>query len=198
MNGKQQPYPSQTSSHDTLYLRNEFKGFWKKTGRGELLVGGAEFVGLVLLLALPQDVSGWHKEWDEEAIVHLKRAWTSAPVMDEDKWVFNYIGHPVAGALYYNALRSQNATWAQSMLFAAGQSFVWEYIIEAVAEQPSIQDLIVTPLLGTVLGEPIHRATLAIRRNGYSFLEKVVVFVINPMFVLNNGYRTPDKMKRKE
>lgn len=108
--------------------------------------------------------------------------------MDEDDWGFNYVGHPLAGALYYNTVRSQNATWFQSFMFSAVQSAIWEYIIEGVAEQPSIQDLIITPIAGTILGEAFHQLTMGMRKNGFKFSEKVATLVLNPMFVLNNGF----------
>ena len=176
---------------ESLYLRNEHSGFWRKAGRGELLIGGVEVIGMVTLILMPKEVTKWEDDWMKAAGRNLRRAFTSPPVMDEDDWAINYIGHPIAGSYYYNAVRSQNATWWQSLLFSTAQSFIWEYVIEGVAEQPSIQDLIITPLAGMALGEPTHHATLAMRRNGFNFLEKVVVFLLNPMYVLNNGYKTP-------
>ena len=83
-------------------------------------------------------------------------AFTSPPIWDKDDWAFNYVGHPIAGSYYYNSVRSQNATWLESFLFATFQSCVWEYVIEGLAERPSIQDLIVTPIGGVIIGEPIH------------------------------------------
>ena len=60
----------------------------------------------------------------------------------------------------------------------------WEYLFEAVAEQPSIQDLLITPITGSILGEVIHGATLSMKQNGTSFIEKAVILVINPMSVV--------------
>jgi hypothetical protein len=184
-----------TPADEVLSLRNASSPFMKKAGRGALLIGGVELIGMVGLILMPREITKWEEDWIKAAGRNYKRAFTTAPTMDQDDWPINYIGHPVAGAYYYNAVRSQNATWWQSFLFSTAQSFIWEYVIEGCAEQPSIQDLIVTPIGGMALGEPAHLATMAMRRNGFKFIEKVVTFIINPMFVLNNGYRTPYSVK---
>ena len=119
----------------------------------------------------------------------MRRAYTAPPVFDHDKLYINYIGHPYQGTVFYNAVRSQNAKMWQSALFTLGQVYVWEYVIEAGLEQPSIQDLIVTPITGILLGEGIHRATVAMAKNGFTWYEATAVVIINTMFAINNGFR---------
>lgn len=169
-------------------LRNEYSSFWKKAGRGELLIGGIEAIGMITLMLMPKEVTKWEPGWIKSAEKNLARAFSTLPVWDKDDWVLNYIGHPIAGSYYYNAVRSQNATRLQSFLFATVQSCIWEYIIEGTAERPSIQDLFVTPVVGALIGEPIHLATMSMRKNGFRFFEKVFVLIFNPMFVINNGF----------
>lgn len=170
------------------WLRNEYNSFWKKAGRGELLIGGIEVIGMVTLMLMPKEVTKWEKDWIKAAEKNVMRAFSTPPVWDKDGWCVNYIGHPIAGSYYYNAVRSQNATTWQSFLFATAQSCIWEYVIEGTAERPSIQDLVVTPIAGALLGEPIHLATMSMRKNGFRFFEKIFVLVFNPMFVINNGF----------
>jgi len=169
-------------------LRNQYSSFWKKAGRGELLIGGIEVVGMITLMLMPKEVTKWEPGWIKAAEKNLARAFSTPPVWDKDDWALNYIGHPIAGTYYYNAVRSQNATPWQSFLFATVQSCIWEYVIEGTAERPSIQDLIITPVFGALLGEPIHLATMSMRKNGFRFFEKVFVLVFNPLFVINNGF----------
>ena len=178
-------------------LRNEYSSFWQKAGRGELLIGGIEVICMGALILMPKEVTKWQPGWMKAAERNVVHAFSSLPVWDHDNWQFNYVGHPVAGCFYYNAVRSQNATRWQSFLFATAQSCIWEYIIEGTAEQPSIQDLIVTPVAGSILGESIHMATMAMRKNGFQFLEKVFVLVFNPMFVINNGFGPRHNPPRK-
>jgi len=170
------------------FLRNEHAGIWKKIGRAELFIGGVELVGITTLIFLPKEVTGWSHDWAPDAWRNMKRSLSRLPVWDDDDWQLNYIGHPIAGSYYYNSLRSQNASIFHSFLFAAAQSFIWEYFIEATAEKPSTQDLIVTPIAGAILGESVHLLTMNMRRNGFNFFEKIFVLIFNPMFVLNNGF----------
>ncbi len=182
-------YPPVALENVTLQLRNEPASFGRKMLRGSLLVIGidaAEFGGLALL---NPRISGWGSGSFDNYGSNMKRAFTAPPVFDKDKWYFNYVGHPYEGALYYNAVRSQNATMLQSSLFCLGHTLLWEYVIESGLEQPSIQDLIVTPVTGIILGELINRGTRAMARNGFKWYEATAVVILNPMYVLNNGFR---------
>lgn len=182
-------YPAVALENGTLQLRNEPASFGRKMLRGSLLVIGidaAEFGGLALL---NPRISGWSSGSFDNYGSNMKRAFTAPPVFDKDKWYFNYVGHPYEGALYYNAVRSQNATMLQSSLFCLGHTLLWEYVIESGLEQPSIQDLIVTPVTGIILGELINRGTRAMARNGFKWYEATAVVILNPMYVLNNGFR---------
>jgi hypothetical protein len=169
-------------------LRNENAGIGKKIGRAELLIGGAELVGITALILTPKKITGWSPDWTQDAWNNMRHSLSMLPVWDKDDWQINYVGHPIAGSFYYNSLRSQNASIFHSFLFATAQSFIWEYIIEATAEKPSTQDLIVTPVVGSILGESVHRLTMNMRRNGFNFFEKVLVLFFNPLFVMNNGF----------
>ncbi len=185
--------PIPYSSERSISLRNEDGTFLKKLGRAELLVGGVEVLGMMTLIALPKSITKWSEDWQLDAKRNFKRAWTTAPVIDKDDWAINYIGHPYSGAIYYNAVRSQGATRLQSFLFSSVQSTIWEYGFEAIAEQPSIQDLIITPVVGSLIGELAHQGTLRMAKNGFNFGEKVLVTIINPSYILNNGYKVKYK-----
>lgn len=175
-----------------IHLRNEHATFKTKALRGSLLVFGIEMLSTTVLFITPEKISNWDKgEFSvENCIKNFKRAYTEPPVMDNDMWAINYIGHPYQGAYFYNAVRSQNATILQSALYCFGHSMLWEYVTEAFYEQPSIQDLIVTPISGVILGELVHRGTIRMSRNGFTWFEKVLTILINPMYVLNNGFKT--------
>lgn len=178
---------------DSFRMRNQGASIWKKMGRAELFIGGTEVLCMGILMAMPKEVTKWEPGFLQSAKQNLKRAFTTMPENDEDDWGFNYVGHPIAGSLYYNAIRSQDATIFQSFLFSFAQSAIWEYVIEGMAEQPSLQDLIITPIFGTLLGEASHMATINMRRNGFNWLEKITVIVINPFYAVNNGFRTGNK-----
>ncbi len=169
-------------------LWHEDKGLGAKLLRASIFVHSSQIANLLLMVQFPDAFNYSCSSWDE-AKNNLHRAWTTAPVWDKDHWMTNFIGHPYVGVNYYNMMRSQGSSVAASYLYSTGQSLLWEFVIEAVAEQPSIQDLIFTSNLGSVFGELSHRAVLRMGRNGFSPFEKILTTLINPSYVLNNGFR---------
>lgn len=184
----------ETVPHFTL--KNENATIGKKWLHAEKYIGGLEFGTLGILMMMPPSVTKWESGFIDDALGNLKEAFTRPPIWDKDDFSLNYIAHPYCGAVYYNAIRSQGATKRQSFIYTAVQSTIWEYVIEGVAERPSIQDLIITPAAGYFMGEMIHKATLKMRRNGFTFLEKIAIIILNPMYVANNSFRTPRSIVR--
>ncbi len=174
-------------------LRNWDRPFMTRATRSFFTITGLAVASGIVLAFLPQNFSRWDGDVLSRATSNLKRAWTTPPVWDEDIFFHNFLGHPYAGAFYYNMVRSQGATAWQSFGYALFQSTFWEYVVEALAEQPSIQDLFITPVIGSLLGELFNRWSLHILRSGRLNLgEKALVFFINPGYVINNGYRRPE------
>jgi len=158
---------------------------------GILTVAGAATFGILWLL--PEDISKWDRtagpDGFKPGLATFRQAYTRPPVWDEDGWAVNYVGHPLSGMQTYLLERNHGSSSTRSFLFSSAASIGWEYGIEAWAEQPSIQDLLVTSTVGSVLGELSYRATQRMLRDGLSQREKVVLTVINPVHVLQNGYR---------
>jgi hypothetical protein len=162
--------------------------YYHMATKGAALIVGFELSLMVVMTFLPREVTKWEDDFVSDAAANLSRHIVSAPIWDEDDWRLNYLGHPYAGNLYYNTVRAQGASPGQSFLFSFFASTFWEYIVEGVAERPSTQDLIVTPLAGSILGELSHRATLAMKKNGTSVFEGIIMTIINPTHVVMNGY----------
>lgn len=174
-------------------VRNASSPYSKKFMRGTVIITGAELLCGVVLAVLPSQYTKWDDTALERGASNFKRAWSSPPVWDGDIFFHNWLGHPYAGAFYYNMIRSQGGTSWQSVKFTLFQTLMWEYVIEAVAEQPSIQDLIMTPIAGSLLGELFHRWSVSILQKGsLNFWKKALVFFLNPSYVINNGYRQPE------
>lgn len=182
-----------TTKHNHIYT-NEFPILEFQSVAAQQYWSGTKFWGGIgvamigVLMVTPKSITKWEDDYIENASSNLKRAFSEPPVWDEDHWEINYIGHPYAGALYYNTIRAQGGSMLNSFIFSAIISTGWEYLYEGVAERPSTQDLIVTPVAGAILGELIHQATLGMRKNGYSIFEAAFVTVFNPMYVILNGY----------
>lgn len=180
--------PCYDSFTGRFQLRNEKAPLIRKIVRGSMWVFGMEAAGVAILAAVPSHISNWHPK-EANVPLNYRRAWTMVPNIDKDPWFINYIGHPYQGTYMYNALRSQGATFTHSAMFCVGHVLLWEYFIEASMERPSLQDLVVTPVAGILVGELIHFGTMRMLRNGFKWYEKALVTVINPMFILNNGYK---------
>jgi hypothetical protein len=158
---------------------------------GILTVAGAAAFGVIWLL--PEDISKWDRTAGPDGfrpgLATFRQAYTRPPVWDRDGWVVNYVGHPVSGMQTYLLERNHGSSRTRSFVFSTAASIGWEYGIEAWAEQPSIQDLLITSTAGSVLGELSYRATHSMLRDGLSRREKVVLTLINPIHVLQHGYR---------
>jgi hypothetical protein len=147
-----------------------------------------EFALLGVTATLPREWTGWSDRFVQDGLGNLRQAYSGPPVWDTDHWFHNYVGHPYGGSVYYNTVRSQGASKTTSFLFVTLMSTQWEYVFEAVAEPPSIQDLIITPITGGLVGEFVHDLTLHLVRNGSGTLERIFITVLNPMHALHNGF----------
>jgi len=146
------------------------------------------------LWVAPESVSKWDKE--EIKSVGLLTKWKHnvkiGPVIDHDDPVINYVGHPISGAAYYTLARSNGASPLASFGYSVLIStFFWEYGFEALAEIPSIQDLILTPLIGSILGEIFYKWSQRIESKGGKVLGSerlgsTLLFVLNPAKGLSN------------
>ncbi|MBD5213861.1 MAG: DUF3943 domain-containing protein [Bacteroidales bacterium] len=176
-----------------------------------LFAGG--FTTLAILDFLPENSTAWNKK--EEAEVPMAERYLNhvmdGPHWDHDKAIFNYVLHPYAGAAYFMSARSQGLNFWYSALYSFGVSTIfWEYGIEAFMEIPSIQDLIITPVVGSLLGECMYHGKRYIvehdyRLLGWKPLGYVAAFLCDPVneflgyFRGNDAYgwssRHPQKSK---
>lgn len=150
-----------------------------------LTVMGVAMFGVIY--SLPESISKWDKSKGfRDVVSKYDENIKNGPVWDQDDWAVNYIGHPVSGAAYYTLLRHQGFTWRESFTFSVLMStFFWEYGIECFAEIPSIQDLIVTPIIGSLMGEMFYQWQQKIDANdgkllGSNFLGKTAAVLMNP------------------
>ena len=125
---------------------------------------GTAFIGFLWML--PEEIT----KWDKNEIGGLgDKYWENVkagPVVDKDDWAINYIGHPVSGAAYYVVARHAGFSKKQSFGYSVFMSTVfWEYGLEAAAEIPSIQDLIITPIVGSIMGEAFFKWSKEIKKN---------------------------------
>lgn len=161
---------------------------------------GAGMFGIIY--SLPESVSKWDKSMGFSALAgQYKDRIKAGPVIDQDDWAVNYIGHPISGAMYYTMVRHQGFSRLESAAFSFCMStFFWEYGLEAIAEVPSIQDLILTPLIGSIIGEIFYSWDNAIENNGGKLmgsksLGKTARVLMNPAGSLANQINKVAKYK---
>lgn len=169
------------------------------------LFAGAAIASFGILWALPESFTNWDK--DEMLDYGLINRWkdnvTSGPVWDEDDFFLNWIMHPWSGGVYYMSARGSGYNKWESFAYTAIMStFFWEYGIEAFAEIPSWQDLLITPIVGSLVGEQFFRWKGKIIRNekkvlNSRFLGGTSLFLIDPFNQILNGlgYKTKNKIQ---
>lgn len=178
------------SIYDMPYSVTGRKPDWHRLWINTATLSGA-FVGTLLVLeCLPEDATSWNRA--ELQDVPLFKRWHNhvikkGPEWDHDKFYFNYILHPYAGAVYYMGARSCGFNAWQSLLYSACISTIgWEFGIEAFMERPSIQDIFITPLVGSLIGEGFYKLKRNIVSHGYTLagskvLGNIVAFLIDPL-----------------
>ena len=112
------------------------------------------FIGIGVYAFAPESFTGMSKASAlKEAKQDFKDAWTKPPVFDKDNGMYNYPGHPYVGMNFYLSQRNYGESPLYSFLFSALTSTCFEYFVESWAERPSVQDLLITPIVGSILGE---------------------------------------------
>ncbi len=161
----------------------------KRLGSDMASVGIAGVAAITILYFMPESFTNWDRDELKPNKVFSK--WASnvkaGPVIDHDDWILNWAAHPYCGAIYYMTARSAGLNLPYSFLFSFAMStFFWEYGIEAFAEVPSLQDVILTPGVGFLLGEVFYLAKRAILANDYrilgsKFIGHFSIFLMDPL-----------------
>ena len=147
----QSPVSFQTRSEEDSTLLN-----WETGAGRSYLIPGAEILGYMFLLnqydrhfTEPKDVyrTTGHTFWQ-----HLT---DSKWVVDNDQFSVNQFLHPYGGSVYYGLARSAGLNFWESFLYSSAGSVLWE--LGGEKTNPSINDMIATPIGGSFLGEPFFR-----------------------------------------
>ena len=182
--------PAHISIYELDYSLTGKSYNWPRLWTNTAVLTGA-FVGtLVVLECLPEDATTWNRAALQTVPFYkrwFKNVFKRGPEIDHDNPIFNFVLHPYAGAAYFMSARSCGFNFYQSLLYATIISNVgWEFGVEACMERPSIQDLLITPLVGSAIGELFYKAKRHIASNGYRLwgspvLGNIVAFLIDPV-----------------
>lgn len=175
--------------YDYPYSRSLSMPDWKRLWINTGVLVGAGITTMLVLEALPKDATAWNMEQNEK--IPLFKRWVSnvkaGPVWDKDNPVFNYMLHPYAGAAYYMGARSCGFNcWGSFLYSFCISTFFWEYGFEAFNEIPSVQDLVITPVVGSLLGEGFYLLKRKIVNDDYRLwgsrvLGYSVAFIVDPI-----------------
>jgi hypothetical protein len=133
----------------------------------------------------------WDLGWDRGS---WKRKLTfQALAFDNNEFDTNATSHPKAGVSYYIIGRGNNLSMAESLLLSVGASTVWEYFVE-YREVPSVNDLVITPLCGLSIGEPIYQFSRFFARSAGGLVTDTLAGVLSPISTLNDLIDNEDEL----
>ena len=149
-------------------------------------LGTAMVTTVALLSFLPKDFTSWNKP----NFYGLRRTFSTGPSFDYDNFFFNYIAHPIDGSEFFLLARNRKLTFWESFAYAAAVSSFFEFFIESAYEGASWQDLWITPVSGTVIGELRWQAKKSLEnpRTGKpsGTANKILYVIVDPVDALLN------------
>jgi len=120
--------------------------------RDTLYFIGYQVATVAILYSMPESVTGWSDEQKDQYSMAVWWDNVTHPQWDSDDFYINYVLHPYWGAAYYVRARERGYDGEQAFWYSALMSSLYEFGVEALFEEPSIQDIVVTPFLGSLLG----------------------------------------------
>lgn len=126
-----------------------------RTGRSYLIPMGEIFAYIFLLNRYDREFVDPKPVYRTDGNTIWQQLTDSKWVLDNDQFSVNQFLHPYGGSVYYGLARSAGLNFWESLLYSSAGSFVWE--IAGETSSPSINDMIATPIGGTLLGEPLFR-----------------------------------------
>lgn len=149
-----------------------------------------QFVSLGILIMAPESISGWSDEQKEKYTVSTWWENVRNPAWDHDEHWLNYLAHPYWGASYYVRSRERGFDERASFWYATVMSSAYEFGAEALFEQPSLQDIFVTPIGGAIVGEYfMHLRARTLDRYApgeeMRFLDRTLMALTDPLGAIN-------------
>lgn len=162
---------------------------WDGVRRDTAILFGAQVVAAGVTLMLPESVSGWSSADKQNSFKKYGNNFVH-PVLDKDKFYINYILHPYWGATYYTRARERGLSKGESLAYSTVISALYEFGAECFYEKPSIQDLIVTPVVGSLIGAYIFEPFRdSIRQRGdLRWYDHAALAATDPIGLLSLGF----------
>ncbi|PKL84395.1 MAG: hypothetical protein CVV24_00215 [Ignavibacteriae bacterium HGW-Ignavibacteriae-3] len=154
----------------------------------EIQISKKYFLPAAEIVGLNFAVWGYHRYlsgegWSNISWESIKYNFKNGFEWDVDGYLVNQFWHPYHGSNYFNLARSNGLNFWESALYSLGGSLMWEYFMEN--ERPSYNDIVNTPVSGTILGEISFRVSNLIIDESSSGLERFIreftSTLLNPM-----------------
>ncbi|MCW7538538.1 DUF3943 domain-containing protein [Aquabacterium sp. A7-Y] len=148
---------------------------------------GYQFVAVALIGLWPRKDTNYDAKdvgWDSwrHNVTH--------PQWDEDRSFVNYVLHPYWGAGYYVRARERGLDRTGAFWYSALLSTLFEFGAEAIVENVSYQDLVVTPILGSLLGHYFFwpmRERILNKTDSLDAVDRITLVLTDPLGTLNSG-----------
>jgi len=163
----------------------DWGGIWRDTA----VLFAAQVGTIGVLYVMPENASGWSEEDKRDVFKNYWKNFVN-PEFDDDKFYLNYLVHPYWGATYYIRGRERGLNKVPSLVYSALLSAMYEFGVECLFENPSIQDLLVTPVAGSLVGaflfEPWRESIK--RKQQLRWYDHAVLVLTDPIGVLSLGF----------
>ncbi len=174
---------------------------WNGLVKDSVYIVGLHWAVIGVLYVMPQSVSGWTDEQKNADYWAKWRKNVQQLVWDKDDFYINYALHPYWGATYYTRARERGLSKTGAFWFSALHSTLYEFGSEAFFEEPSIQDMIVTPVLGSLLGVYFEqvRDRIKQRKDSPRWGDTAVLVVTDPLgglsYLIDRLFRVDSSIK---
>jgi hypothetical protein len=115
--------------------------------------------------------------WEEKLRLEALR-------FDDNRFDTNALSHPWAGVAYFQVARGNGLGFGGAYAAAVLSSTFWEYFVEFV-ETPSLNDLIMTPVAGAVVGESSFRLGTLLAAGAPTLGNRIGQLLFSPVAALN-------------
>ena len=158
---------------------------WEGLRRDTWYFVGYQAVTVAVLHAMPAEETNFDRSG---ASFDKWRDNVTNPVWDKDDPFVNYVLHPYWGAAYYIRARERGLDRWQSLGYSVLLSTIYEFGAEALYEPVSYQDVVITPLVGWLLGEYVFfpiRESIKAKPGEPDTMDKVALVLTDPLGALN-------------
>jgi hypothetical protein len=111
---------------------------------------------------------------------------TDEITFDADHFNTNAAGHPLDGTVFYQIARGNGFGPGASFIWAVIGSTFWEYFVE-IPENPSLNDMILTPGAGAIIGEATYRLGRYFAQSGTDTTHCAGALLFAPVATLKDG-----------